>query len=138
MIRDILVAYDHSRRAQHAFEQALTIARRTGARLIAVAVIRVPKSSFVAEIDDVLESARQRFTLILADLTARAREAGVRLTTEVVAGYPAEQILLLARQYQVDLIVLGGPSPNVLRRWLLGSVSQQVRRRAPCQALVVR
>jgi nucleotide-binding universal stress UspA family protein len=137
MIQCILVGYNHSVGAQHAFAHALAVARRTRAHVVAVAVVPVPKTLLAADVDYSIERARERFVAIFEQLAARAREVGVRLTTELVAGYAAEQILLLAYQYQADLIVLGGLRGNPIRRWICGSVTRQVARRARCQTLLV-
>ena len=52
-------------------------------------------------------------------------------------GDPAAELVEAARELEADLIVLGRRSRS-LRRLVLGSVSDAVVRRAPCDVLVVR
>jgi nucleotide-binding universal stress UspA family protein len=52
-------------------------------------------------------------------------------------GDPAAELVDAARELEADLVVLGRRSRS-LRRLVLGSVSDAVVRRAPCDVLVVR
>jgi len=51
---------------------------------------------------------------------------------------PAGEILRLAAEVECDLIVLGTHGRTGLGRVLLGSVAEQVLRRAPCPVLTVK
>jgi nucleotide-binding universal stress UspA family protein len=56
----------------------------------------------------------------------------------VAEGYPAEEILRVATDEQVDLIVLGKHGRGMLERLLfLGSTSDKILSQAPCSVLVV-
>jgi len=57
---------------------------------------------------------------------------------EVAAGPPAETIVRIARERQADLIVMGTHGRTGLQHVLLGSVTEQVVRLAPCPVLTVR
>jgi nucleotide-binding universal stress UspA family protein len=63
-----------------------------------------------------------------------------RLETLVREGVPAEELVKVATERQVDCIVLGYRGAALrhrLRRLLLGSTTAQVLRRAPCPILLV-
>jgi len=69
-----------------------------------------------------------------------ARRAGVpdnRVTSEVVLGDPAHEIIAAAERVGAGLIVMGRPGAGGVRRAVLGSVVDAVLRRAPCPVLVV-
>src|SRR5690606_4223332 len=53
-------------------------------------------------------------------------------------GHPAEAILAYARDHEIDLIVMGTHGRRGLRRWILGSVTEEVLHEAPCPVLAVR
>jgi universal stress protein A len=57
---------------------------------------------------------------------------------KVAVGKPAEEILRLAREEKVDLIVMGTHGHTGLRHLLLGSVAEAVARDAPCPVFPVR
>ena len=77
---------------------------------------------------------RRRFTR----RSARGEAAGVRVTTRLAAGEPAEQICSYAGEIGAKLIAVGTRGYGAVTALLLGSVSDAVIRQAPCPVLVVR
>ncbi len=74
----------------------------------------------------------------LAGVQDRASTKGARhISTEVMFGHPADQILACADSRQADLIAVGGRRHGRLAGLLLGSVAQKVVALAPCAVLVV-
>jgi len=61
-----------------------------------------------------------------------------KVAVYVTVGIPSERIVSLATAVDADLIVLGTHSRRGLERMLLGSVAEEVVRRAPCGVLVIR
>lgn len=61
-----------------------------------------------------------------------------RIDVFVGLGDPAEQIVQLAVDTEADLIVVGTNEKSGIGRLVLGSVSSEVFRRAPCSVLVAR
>jgi nucleotide-binding universal stress UspA family protein len=57
---------------------------------------------------------------------------------EVTTGDAAAEIVRMAQDRDVDLIVMGTHGRTGLRRTLLGSVAEHVVRHAPCPILIVR
>jgi nucleotide-binding universal stress UspA family protein len=55
-----------------------------------------------------------------------------------VEGNPADVILEEARKVGAGLVVVGTGGKNAVERFVLGSVSDKVAHRAPCDVLVVR
>ncbi|MFN3190566.1 MAG: universal stress protein [Aureliella sp.] len=53
-------------------------------------------------------------------------------------GNPTHRILEVAREQEIDLIVLGAKGHTMLERILVGSVSEAVAFHAPCSVLVIR
>lgn len=56
----------------------------------------------------------------------------------LLEGDPAEVLVRLSEERQVELIVMGTHGRTGLARLLMGSVAEQVVRRAPCPVLVVK
>lgn len=67
-------------------------------------------------------------------LQARAASVAVR----IVAGRPVPVILHSARSWNADLILVGSNGRGALSRAILGSVSDEVVRTAPCPVLVAK
>jgi nucleotide-binding universal stress UspA family protein len=137
-IRRILVGYDESAPSERAFDHALELAKRFGAELLVVSVVRIPESGLLADVEGVSDIAGERFAEAFSTMQRRARELGVTLVTEVVAGHPAEQIVHLAELRRVDLIVVGSRGRSKVSRWMLGSVSERVLRYAHCPVTIIR
>ena len=64
--------------------------------------------------------------------------AGLKATTEVLSGKPKEAILDAAQNWAADLIVVGSHGRRGFKRFLLGSVSEEVAMNAHCSVVVVR
>jgi universal stress protein A len=60
------------------------------------------------------------------------------MESKVAVGKPAEEILPVAREEGVDVIVMGTHGRTGVRHLLLGSVAEEVTRHAPCPAFTVR
>lgn len=69
------------------------------------------------------------------DLLSKSR---AEVTSAVRLGSAPSEIILLARQEQVNLIITGARGHSTASEILLGSVSQQVATNADCSVLVVR
>lgn len=56
----------------------------------------------------------------------------------VESGHPADVIVRSAKDYNIDLIVMGTHGRSGLQHLLMGSVAEKVVRLAPCSVMVVR
>jgi nucleotide-binding universal stress UspA family protein len=74
----------------------------------------------------------------LLDLAREAGGPAVEVAPHVVAGHPTIGVLETAKALQPDLIVLPTHGRSGVKRVVLGSVAEQIVRRAACPVLVVR
>ena len=134
----ILAAFDGSKDADEAFETALDFAALCGARLQAVSVATPPEPPTRVETEAALDAASRHYEELFEGLRRRAQARGVDLETRVLVGHAAEQILRLAADTGVDLIVVGHRGHSAIRQWIFGSTSRRVVAHAPCSVLVAR
>ena len=85
------------------------------------------EKELIREGDEVVEQAR--------DLLLPYR---VSVTTRLVEGNPANEILSEAERGQYDLVVVGATGVRDLKHRMLGSVSAKIAWNAPCSVLIVR
>jgi len=141
----IVVGTDGSETAAEAVRQARELARLAGATLSIVSAYspiserRVKDQQREAPADIQYEiGPREDVNLILDTAAAEARKEGVEVQTHPVEGDPGEAILNVAEETSADLIVVGNKGMTGARRYLLGSVPNNVSHHAPCSVMIVR
>lgn len=145
MFKRIVVGTDGSDTAGQAVSQAIELAKLTGASLSIVSAYqpasgrRVEAEQSGAPADVQYEiGPREDVILVLDAAAAEAKRAGIEVTTHPVEGDPADAILNVAEETKADLIVVGNKGMTGARRYLLGSVPNNVSHHAPCSVIIVR
>lgn len=134
----ILHPTDFSDRSQCAFELACRLARDSGARLIVLHVIQPPPFITHGEMEKALLQA-EGYRRELNDKlhNPRCPDPDVRMEYRLEDGEPVAEILRAVAESRCELIILGTHGRTGIRRLLLGSVAEQVLRRAKCPVLTV-
>jgi nucleotide-binding universal stress UspA family protein len=122
MVGSIICGVDESASARGAAEVARDLSGKLGLGLVFVRV--VDEGSPDEEIDAIAERLEH-----LADAEV---DAGARWLVEV--GQPVDRLVAAAAAADASMIVVGSHGP---RSSLLGSVSAEISRRAPCPVVVV-
>jgi len=143
--KSILLPTDFSECANYALSYAASLARTFGARIICVHAIEpiVPTVGYsgmteplpIADISEQLEDSAERE---LPKLGACDECAGLDIEEVIVHGEAAAEIVQVARERGVDLIVIASHGRTGLGRILFGSTAEAVVRHAPCPVLVVK
>jgi len=135
--KTILHPTDFSERSALAMRLAGSLARDHGARLIVVHVA-VPPPAIAVE-GMALPPPALDLKLLRAQLQqVRPEDAKVPVEHRLVEGDAAAEILRLAGEMNCDLIVMGTHGRTWLSRMLMGSVAEQVVRKASCPVLTVK
>ena len=144
MYERIVVPLDGSETAERALAPALELAGRLGTALHLVRVADVTRFRFGAN-EAAVEYAALSRELAAEETAARAyldavrsrlTKQGLTPTTEVRRGLAARELVEVARPG--DLLVMASHGRTGAARWLLGSVTEEVVRRADASVLVVR
>lgn len=145
MFGSILVGTDGSETAAEAVRQAVDLAGRVGARLDLVSAYQpVPERRLRHEAQEAprdlqyLVNPKEDVEAALREAAEKAEEAGVPVSTFARQGDPSDAILDLAEERGTDLIIVGNKGMTGAKRFLLGSVPNQVSHHAPCSVMVVR
>ncbi len=80
---------------------------------------------------------KDSFEAVQTEMKAIANASGMKIDVEVRAGHSYNTILDVARENNVDLIIIASHSPG-LQDYFLGSTAAKVVRHANCSVLVVR
>jgi nucleotide-binding universal stress UspA family protein len=140
-IRSILVADDMLEASRAALDEAVDLAKLTGAKLTVVTVISVVSPGFGIPVpigdsfDALLEAAKKR----LVAQKERLLSSGVReVETALLEGDPVEEVVQYAAKHLPDLIVVGSRGLSTAGRFLLGSVSDGIVHHVHCSVLIVK
>lgn len=142
----IVVPLDGSERAEEALPAARAIATAHGLPVHLLTAIDVASLTPVATPGVVLPVSGELYDQVYTDLTQSAQRhlddaaaslqgAGLNVTTEVRIGPPYVAITDVLRPS--DLAVLTSHGRSGVRRWLLGSVAEQLVRESPAPVMLV-
>jgi len=144
-LRSILLPTDFSECASYALSYAASLARDAGAAIVCVHVVEsvMPTVGYtgiteplpVSDISDQLEDSATRELPKIAD---SEECAGLEIEEVIAHGDPASEIVRVARERGVDLIVISSHGRTGLGRILFGSTAEAVVRHASCPVLVVK
>lgn len=98
-----------------------------------------PSAACVTELSKAREEHQRDLHTLVADTAKKLSEKlGCPAQGKVSEGAVAETILRTAREWNADLIVIGSHSRRGLERLFLGSVAEEVARKAECSVEIVR
>ena len=148
MFERILVAVDGSDNALRAVDAASAIATKFDAELVVVTVLNslrhsaaLKKFAEAEEIDEPPAELAERLVglPLIGEAANRASTKGMKqITRRVENGDPAEEIIKVAKEMNVDLIVLGTRGLGTMRELLMGSVSHKVTHLSECPCMTVK
>ena len=142
----ILALVDGSEPSTRAVQAALDMAKKYGAKLIALSVVTAPSFLPVGtggsptDLSAYYEKGTADAKRAVDNALNLAEAAGVSTHGEVIeaAGSIVETIVDFAGREKVDLIVMGTRGLGGLKKFVLGSVSSGVVVHAQCSVLIVR
>jgi universal stress protein A len=145
MFKHILVCSDGSGHAVKAAEAAAELAKKFDAKVTLVNVysppvymmpVAIDAAPYYADTDgDLAEQAHQS----VEKRTGKVFDAlHVKYAARFEQGHPVEEVVRVAEEEKVDLIVMGSRGMGGFERFFLGSVSDGVLHHAHCPVLIVR
>ncbi|MDD4652252.1 MAG: universal stress protein [Methanothrix sp.] len=148
MFERILIATDGSKHSERAAEVGIEMAGLYGSAVTALFVVDIgkeygPLGDLVSKFaDDLIAGIKRNLKDQGETATKKVEEiaatAGITVTRKIEEGYPAEDILRVAKEGDMNLIVMGGIGATGLEGFLLGSVADKVVRSSSIPVLVVR
>jgi nucleotide-binding universal stress UspA family protein len=142
-ITNILVPVDGSKYSVKAFNAALDIAKKYGAKISVLTCLEkenisawcIDKKAHMQIINDAKKFAMG----ILSKLEKAAKDTNVSLSVHVIETKSiSKQINNFAISKNIDLIVMGSHGRTGYNKFLLGSVSNAVSHLAKCPVLIIK
>ncbi len=159
----ILVPVDYSPYSTEALLYAASIATQFSSSLLVLQVIAKEIETIAAHqrsgrhglpphvlgpFSESLEMPGEEVSVVEVDLREQAQSAlqhflpealsGLPVELRVAIGHPFEQIIEIAQNEQMDLIVMGTHGRTGLAHLVMGSVAERVVRMAPCPVMTVK
>jgi universal stress protein A len=143
LYKTILVAIDFSAQSQAVIARAMALAEPSGAKIHLIHVLEVPSYPMLEDVAVMGlpgvfdgELTHKLTAQAQAQLDDYAGQYGLE-NSQVVVGFPVQDIVRFAEQNNVDLIVLGRHGVSGWKRFL-GSTVNEVLKEALCDVLVVK
>ncbi|MCD4822456.1 MAG: universal stress protein [Methanococcoides sp.] len=137
-----MIATDGSDNVKNAVSYGIEIAKETGAEVYAVSVVSDEHAqmarrgiSWAKLIEEKLFDRGVRATAYVKET---GKKAEVQVKSVLLIGRPAEEIIDYAEKNDIDLIVMGTLGLTGVKRFLIGSVAENVVRHSKVPVLVVR
>jgi len=141
----ILVAVDGGTASERGLNEAIGLAKATGARLLLVHVLdtlildtEIAATAYYQALADEIRSSGLK---ILEHAALIAHDAGVSFDQkmiEKIGAHAWKEIIAQAAEWHADLIALGTHGRRGLKRLVLGSDAELVLRHSPVPVLMVR
>lgn len=139
---DLLLAVDmqHDASWQKALPEAVDEARRRSATLHVMAVVPDFGSSMVAQYFPAgfEKETLEKSAAALTEFCEANVPADVRWRAHLGHGDVVDEILRVAAETGVSLIVMGSHAPSEVRSFLIGSHADKIAHRSPVSVLIVR
>lgn len=140
MFRSILVPVDvaHPSSWEHALPQAIELASTAKGTVTIMTVVRDLKLMFEGvyfpfQLEQMMADAQNKLAAIASDQATR----GIEISSEVRTGSIGREILSMAKDRAVDLILMASHRPE-MRDYLIGPNASYVAQHADCSVLVLR
>ncbi len=142
LFKKILVATDGSENAVKAASYGVNIAKATGAEVYALYVVSTEHAVTTRTVMGWSEAFEEYLAnkggAAIAYVEKLGKEAGVKVEPVFLKGIPAEKILEYTEESNIDLVVMGTQGLTGIKRFLIGSVAENVLRHSKVPVMIIR
>jgi nucleotide-binding universal stress UspA family protein len=138
--KTILIPTDFSELSKEAIDVGITLARALPARIILMHSINMPDDldELSAAYNEYYAYVRDQASGGLEELAKEIEANDIEAKMELVWGIPHEEIVRVAQEEEVDMIVMGTHGRKGWDRLVMGSQAEQVVRNAPCPVITLK
>jgi nucleotide-binding universal stress UspA family protein len=144
MLERIMIATDGSEISMLAAEMAIDLAKISGAEVIAIYVVDVPRlvqlpgyAAIPGLKDNLMDLMLEEGNKAISEIEALAQDSTVACEKVITEGNPSDQILRRSKEMRVDLIVMGSTGRSGWNKFMIGSVAEKVVRHSRVPVLIV-
>ena len=140
-IKKILIPTDGSEHSIRAAQYGISIAKMVGAQITAVFVVDeyvLDQIAKITERETAVRELEEQGKVNVNFVKDMAGKEGISTTSLIAQGRPFERIVHIAKDLNVDLIVMGTYGRRGTDRILIGSVTERVIEYVSCPVLVIK
>ncbi len=137
MYTRILVPLDGSEYAERALSHVQDVAHAFGAR-VSLLTVMLRYGPYHPMLERMEEVSREHISGYLKPIEERLRAAGIKVSSHIQSGEPADAIAEFASNASVDLIAMSTYGVGSRGRYFLGSVALALIQIAPCPVTLIR
>ncbi|MBS3760567.1 MAG: universal stress protein [Halodesulfurarchaeum sp.] len=138
MFEQVLFPTDGSEGAAFAFDHILDLAARHDATICILNIVDTTQNRVLQMSDADIDALEQDGNRIVREAADQAQQRGVDTITDVLQGEPYREIVDYAERHGFDLVAMPTHGRRGLERFLLGSTTDRVVRRADVPVLTIR
>ena len=137
-IKNILVPIDGSKNSFRGLNNAISIAKSSGASITAVYVFHLPALAGIKLTKSMEKEARNKATKAIGIAKGLVEKNGLSFKWKTTAGKTGDSIINTARGTKANMIVIGARGLGAAKEKFLGSTSNYVMHKAKIPVLVVK
>lgn len=145
----ILVPYDFSEQAKHAFQFAQQLASKTAGKLKLVHIVEAPTTQSFSTMGEINLDAAQLNQVYMIELVEKRKkqlkeieeqhqDKPYKFKTRIAFGNPYAGISNEITEIEADLVIMGSKGSSGLEELLIGSNTEKVVRHAKCPVITVK
>ena len=141
VLRNILCPIDHSKHSESALKYAIAFALKDKANLYLMHVLDSrmhEEAEGVSELMSIDEKGLNELKDKLEKSVPEEIRAEINCEASVCLGIPFDEIVKVAKDKNIDLIVMGTHGRTGISHVMLGSIAEKVMREAPCPVMIVK
>lgn len=137
-LKRILVPYDFSSHSRKALRHALAVAHQFGAEVLLANIVEISTYPVEYTLLPIEVFGPQRQEEHLTQLKKITDGLKLKAIPIVRIGSPSKELVKIAEEEKVDLIVIATHGRTGLSQVFIGSVAERVIQHAPCPVLAIR
>ena len=144
MLDKIMIATDGSDASRHAARLAISLAKQSAGKVIAVYVVDIQRLAHLPGYTTLQGLKKSLLDVMLKEgeeavayIEDKSKDEGVSFEKVILKGNPSDELLRYSKELRADILIIGSIGRTGISKFLLGSVAEKVVRHAEVPVMVV-
>jgi nucleotide-binding universal stress UspA family protein len=144
MLDKIMIATDGSDASRHAASLAISLAKQSNGKVIAVYVVDIQRLAHLPGYTTLHGLKKSLLDVMLKEgedavgyIKGKSKDEGVSFEKVILKGNPSDELLRYSKELGADILIIGSIGRTGISKFLLGSVAEKVVRHSEVPVMVV-